>query len=115
MAKLCALDNVVEEQFIHKIYIEPHQIILTDGEILVNFNGDLYHVEQLNCDVNGLWVWQGEESGGPKDAQWVLPRQPLVEKDKNACMNGHRIWCQRCKGCNVRYCLVGRCKCMAWE
>lgn len=81
-----------------KIYLSREQIEITETEILVNFAGNQLKTHHLFCDEKGLYC-----------RVWDFPAWD------NTCINGHKIWCWKCGGCNVRYCLVGRCKCVAWE
>ena len=80
-----------------KIYLETHQIHIEEGRIAVLIDDQLIEISQLNCDADGLYVILADKIG------------PAV------CLNGHAIWCWQCKGCSVRWCRVGRCKCVAWE
>jgi hypothetical protein len=83
----------------NRVYLEAHQIEIVDGTILVKIDDHLWVTRQLNCDESGVYC-QVENLG------------PVI---CDTCPNGHNVWCRRCNGCAVRWCLLGRCKCVAWE
>lgn len=80
-----------------KIYIQPHQLTITNEGIFIIVQGELILVRQLNCDEKGIYC--------------------LIEhldKITDKCQNGHKMWCGRCGGCVVKWCKF-RCKCVEWE
>lgn len=99
-AKVFASEASFEGEPRQKIYVESSQIIFTDNQISVEFNGELMHVSQIGCDELGVYFW--------------APGQDDATLDIKKCFNGHKAWCTSCDGCSVRYC-KGRCKCAAWE
>lgn len=80
-----------------KVYVRPEHIHLSTKGIFVLTDTGRMHIEQLNCDENGIY--------------YVVNK---IDKITDKCPNGHKIWCLRCGGCVTRWCKF-RCKCVEWE
>lgn len=99
---LCVFGSMTATESCQKNYIQSEQVFVAENEILVEVNGTLISVSQINCDDLGLFYWA-----------WT-PGKDDAKMDFKKCYNGHRSWCTECNGCRVRLC-KGRCICAAWE